>query len=123
MPRRHPSIPATRQEYSRIEFIAAGIELEEKQSYLNDAACSEGKKEWRNKDKQARFEEMIMPNLDAAYNLARCRTRCFDVFWPKTDAVAWRPYRFRIFGMASKLIYRWPDACGHANRTAASNSK
>ncbi len=75
MPRFHSYIPARLVEYSWIKSDDDGNKLRGT-SVLNRGRDPHGReKRLEEQDKQARFEETIMPHLDAAYNLARWLTR------------------------------------------------
>ena len=75
MPRFHSYIPARLVEYSWIKSDNDGNKLRGT-SVLNRGRDPHGRdKRLEEQDKQARFEETIMPHLDAAYNLARWLTR------------------------------------------------
>ena len=75
MPRFHSYIPARLAEYSRTKTVDDGNKLWGT-SVLNRGRDPHGReKRLEEHDKQARFEETIMPHLDAAYNLARWLTR------------------------------------------------
>jgi RNA polymerase sigma-70 factor (ECF subfamily) len=74
VPRFHSYIPTRRAEYSRIKSDDAGNKLCDTSVLNRGRDPDERDNRLEEQDKQARFEETIMPHLDAAYNLARWLT-------------------------------------------------
>src|SRR5258707_9016677 len=75
MPRFHSYIPAGLVNYSRIKIDEDGNKPRGASVLNRRRDPHERHKRLEEQDKQARFEETIMPHLDAAYNLARWLTR------------------------------------------------
>ena len=75
MPRLHSYIPARLAEYSRIKSDDDGNNLRGTSVLKRGRDPHRREKRLEEQNKQARFEETIMPHLDAAYNLARWLTR------------------------------------------------
>ncbi len=75
MPRFHSYIPARLAEYSRTKPVDDGNKLRATSVLNRGRDPHRREKRLEEHDKQARFEETIMPHLDAAFNLARWLTR------------------------------------------------
>ena len=75
VPRLHSYIPARLAEYSRIKSDDDGNNLRGTSVLNRGRDPHRREKRLEEQNKQARFEETIMPHLDAAYNLARWLTR------------------------------------------------
>src|SRR6266581_4820721 len=69
------SIPVRLAGYSRIKICEAGNKLTGRSVWTRCRDMHGREKRLEDQDQNARFEETIMPHLDAAYNLARWLTR------------------------------------------------